>query len=77
MGFYVVETQTNTTGTMLWNFYNEREDAEQKYHQILSYAAKSSIRVHGAMIVEEDMSIVKTEAYRHEPAAEPEEQTEE
>lgn len=68
--FYVFEVQTNETGAVNVFTFNTREDAESKYHEILMYASKSSVNKHGAMIVTEDMFIVKSEVYNHTPVAE-------
>lgn len=72
MIYYVIELQTGDTGACLPMEYSERADAEEKYHQVLQYAAKSEIRKHGAMIVTEDGFVVKKEVYVHgeEAAAE-------
>lgn len=73
MIYYVIELQTGDTGACLPVAYQDRADAEEKYHQVLQFAAKSDVRKHGAMIVTEDGFVVKKEVYVHgeeEPAAE-------
>ena len=72
MIYYVIELQTGETGACIPFAYADRADAEEKYHQVLQYAAKSDIRKHGAMIVTEDGFVVKKEVYVHgeEAAAE-------
>ena len=71
MIYYVIELQTGETGACLPVAYADRADAEEKYHHVLQYAAKSEIRKHGAMIITEDGFVVKKEVYVHgeEPAA--------
>lgn len=62
---YVIELQTNETGAVNVFTFDNRADAEAKYHEILMYAAKSTVKKHGAIIITEDMFIVKTEVYNH------------
>lgn len=64
--FYVFELQTTNTGASNTFIYDNRDDAEAKYHEILMYASKSKVRKHGAMIMTEDMFLVKSEIYAHE-----------
>ena len=74
MIFYVLELQTGDTAACLPIAYDNRPDAEAKYHEILQYAAKSTIKKHGAMIVNEDGFVCKHEMYVKgtEPEPEPE-----
>lgn len=66
MIFYVIEFQTSETGNVnVWP-YTDRSEAEAKYHQVLMYASKSQVRKHGAMILTEDLFVVKAEVYDHE-----------
>lgn len=67
MIFYVIEFQTADTGNVnVWP-YTDRSEAEAKYHQVLMYASKSEVRKHGAMIITEDMFVIKSEVYDHDP----------
>ena len=68
--FYVLEFQTNETGATNTFCFNDKNNAESKYHEILMYASKSNVRKHGAMILTEDMFIIKSEIYNHEPVEE-------
>lgn len=68
--FYVFELQTTDTGAVNVFTFTTRADAESKYHEILMYASKSNVNKHGAMIVTEDMFIVKSEVYNHTEIAE-------
>lgn len=63
--FYVIEFQTNETGAVNVFTFTERADAEEKYHNVLMYASKSQVKKHGAMIVTDDLFIVKSEVYNH------------
>lgn len=64
--FYVLEFQTGANGAVIPVAYADRNEAESKYHEILMYAAKSNIPKHGAMIVTEDLFVIKSEIYNHE-----------
>lgn len=70
MTFYVIETQTNETGAVIPYSFNNREDAEEKYHDILRGACKSKVKKHGCMIINADMIIQKAEVYDHEEVTE-------
>lgn len=66
MIYYVIELQSGDTGACLPVAYTDRANAEQKYHEVLMYACKSNIRKHGAMLINEDGFVIKTEIYTHE-----------
>ena len=66
MVYFVIETQVNETGAVNVFPFQDRNDAESKYHEILMYASKSTVKKHGAMICTEDMFIIKSEVYNHE-----------
>lgn len=58
------------------------EDAESKWHEILSYAAKSTQPLHSCVVLAENGALVRTESYAHpqtvpipEEETNPEEQT--
>ncbi|MBO7731048.1 MAG: hypothetical protein J6S67_00795 [Methanobrevibacter sp.] len=68
MYFYVIETQTGESGSTNTFVYKDRADAEAKYHEVLMYASKSTVRRHGCMIMTEDLFILKSEVYNHDPA---------
>lgn len=65
--FYVVEFQTNgSTGANIVTSFTERNEAESEYHTKLAYASLSKVRVHGVMLVTEEMIVLKSEVYKHE-----------
>ena len=64
--FIVMEIQTSDTATTLVNVYEDRNDAESKYHQILQYAAKSKLRYHAAVMLTSEGYFIKSEHYEHE-----------
>lgn len=65
MIFYVFEIQSNETGSVNVFPYTDRALAEAKYHEILMYAARSEVRKHGAILLTEDMFVLKSEIYDH------------
>lgn len=69
--FTVIELQTTdgVTSTIVTNHASENE-ANQKYHQILSYAAVSDIDVHAATILDQYGNLWKNEYYEHKEESE-------
>ena len=65
MIFYVIELQSSTTGAVISFAFTNQPDAEAKYHELLSVAAKSAVPKHGAMLISEDGFVVKEEFYDH------------
>lgn len=68
--YLVIEVQDdgNHVGTLSYEFDNY-EDAEAKYHTILSVAAKSSVRCHGAIIIG-GARVINYEGFEHIPPEE-------
>lgn len=74
--YYVIEIQNNadgTSGNFVWGFAN-RNDAEEKFHTVAAFAAKSSVLVHTVVMLTRTGTNVKNESYTHpvEPEPEPE-----
>lgn len=66
MNYVVVELQTtNGTTNVLTNSYSDRNAAEQKYHQVLSYAAVSTVEFHAASMLDQFGNVMKSECYTH------------
>lgn len=65
--YIVIELQTNADGTAgnLVYQYNNRDDAESKFHSILAAAAISALPVHAAVMLTNAGTMVKSEFYRH------------
>ena len=64
--YAVMELQkTNESLSVLTTTFDNRQDAESKFHQVLQYAAVSNVPVHSAVIMSEDGSLLKRESYRH------------
>ena len=71
--FYVIEIQTSNTGAIIPFVFQDRNQAEAKYHNILSAAAVSEAPKHGAMLFTDDGFVLKSEVYNHQdPQPEPE-----
>lgn len=67
-GYLVVELQKLADGSLaqICTPFTDRNTAEQKYHEILSFAAVSTIPIHTAVILSEEGNLIKKESYRHE-----------
>lgn len=65
--FIVIELQTNNNQTAnIVTAYTDRADANAKFHQIMAAAAKSSVAIHAAVILDETGMSMRQEAYTHE-----------
>lgn len=73
--FIVIEIQTSTQVATIVTSHSNRNEAEQKYHQILSAAAVSQVPKHGAVMLTDEGVRLKGECYIHEQP-EPEEEPE-
>ena len=63
--YLVIEIQTSdNVGNFVWAFPT-LEQAEAKYHAVLSVAATSSIPVHACVILRNDGQQMAAQAYRH------------
>lgn len=69
MTYLVIELQTTNgvTSHLAWS-YDNIEQAESKYHAILSAAAISTIPIHAAAILNQEGNNVKSWYYMHEAA---------
>lgn len=63
--YIVIEIQTSNTVATLVNSYEDRNQAESKYHQILTAAALSSVPKHSAVLMNEIGQTIKNETYTH------------
>lgn len=61
---YIVLEIQNTA--VLVNAYNTRNEAENKYHTILAYAAISSVEKHSAVMLTNEGEYIKSECFEHE-----------
>ena len=79
MTYIVLELQTNdgVTSNVPPAPYTDRLAAESKFHQVLQYAAVSSVESHAVSLLTEDGRVVRNECYKHpKPEPEPEEEEE-
>ena len=70
--YIVIEIQTSEQVATIVNAYEDRNEAEQKYHQILSAAAVSTVPKHGAVMLTDEGVRLKGECYIHEQEEEEE-----
>lgn len=66
MNFIVIELQTTETTAVISTTHTDRLQAEQKYHEVLSYAAVSKVPTHGAVMLTSNGTFIKGETYNHE-----------
>lgn len=68
--YIVVELQTisaESVGSFIWSF-DDRSDAEAKYHSVLAVAAKSGLPCHAAVLMRNDGAVINKQAYKVEVA---------
>lgn len=67
MTYVVIEFQTAADGTVsyLISTYTSRNEAESKYHTILSFAATSSVPSHTAVLTTNEGQLIERKTYRH------------
>ena len=71
MNYIVMEHQTTDADatSVITTVHSTREEAEQKYHLILSAAAVSGLKCHGALLMSAFGEVLK---YEHYPELMPE-----
>lgn len=71
--YIVIELQNNADGTVsnLVYTYDNKNEAESKYHLVLSSAAVSQVRIHAAMLATTDGKLIASQHYIHLPEPEP------
>lgn len=64
--YIVIEIQNTgeTVGTFVFSF-GSRNEAEAKYHALLSVAAVSSVPIHGVTLLSGSGAEIKHESYAH------------
>lgn len=68
--FIVTELQTNgETTAVLTDVFTDEALANQKYYQILSFAAVSTVEIHAAAILNEYGGVLKNECFMHKSDA--------
>ena len=65
MSFLVIELQTLEDGSVANNVFSfdNMNEAEAKYHTVLSYAAVSTIPCHAAVMIRADGMYIKSQSY--------------
>lgn len=71
--YIVIELQNNADGTVgnIVYTYSNKNEAESKYHLVLSSAAVSQVRIHAAMLAMTDGTLIASQHYIHLPQPEP------
>ena len=70
--YVIIEMQNGNIGGNNWHF-ETREDAEVKWHQVLSEVVKSPVAVHTVMFVtDEGFEVEKPRVYKHSAQPTPE-----
>lgn len=63
--YVVIELQTAATTSVIPFAFEDKQQAEAKYHQLLSVAATSSVPKHGAVMLTGEGLFLKSECYEH------------
>lgn len=67
MVYIVIEVQSDgVTAATIVNSYTDRNEAESRYHQILTAAAISTVKLHSAFLITDRGLTIKAETYEHE-----------
>lgn len=67
MKYFVIEIQNNadgTSGNLVFGFDN-KPDAEAKFHTVAAAAAVSTVQVHAVAMLTREGVLVKRESYTH------------
>lgn len=73
--YITIEIQNNngTVGTLV-NKFEDRLEAESRYHTILAAAAISAVPVHSAVLLTDEGFLLASDCYKHEAQAQVEEE---
>ena len=63
--YIVMEIQKSNTAATIVNTYETLNEAENKYHTVLAYAAISSVPKHSAVLLTEEGDYIKHECFEH------------
>jgi len=73
MIYYAIELQSGDVGAGIVNAYTNINDAREKYFEILKAAVKSTVRKHGAVVIDENGFIAEpARIFDHTPEPTPE-----
>lgn len=72
MKYLVIEVQTNADGSIgnLTYSYDDRNQAESKYHAVLAAAAISALPMHTCVLFQSDGILLARQCYVHEQGTE-------
>lgn len=67
MKYLVIEIQTKTDGTVgnIVSSFDTENEAWSKYHDILHYAAVSTLPLHSAVLLTNDGNLIDQKCFRH------------
>lgn len=67
MTYIVLEIQktSDTEVATIVASFNDRNEAESRYHQVLAAASISSIKKHSAVLLMDDGTFMKSETFEH------------
>lgn len=63
--YVVIELQTAGTTSVIPFAFDDKNQAEAKYHQLLSVAATSTVPKHGVVMITGEGLFLKSECYDH------------
>ena len=63
--YIVMEIQKGNTASTIVDSYETLNEAENKYHTILAYAAISNVPKHSAVLLTEEGDYIKHECFEH------------
>ena len=63
--YIVMEIQKGNTASTIVDSYETLNEAENKYHTILAYAALSNVPKHSAVLLTEEGDYIKHECFEH------------
>lgn len=68
MKYIVLEIQKNASGTVstLATVYDDRPHAEAAFYSLLAVCALSNLQKHGAMLMNENGIVIKSEMYERD-----------
>ena len=72
MNYIIMEVQTSngTTAIVPPVVFDDRNEAEARYHTLLSVAAVSNVEIHSVIMLTNDGRTVRYETYRHDVTVE-------
>lgn len=65
MKYVVIEIQNGVVGNNVW-VYDDINNAESKYHSVLTSAAISNVSLHACSLLNDTGFCIKHESYTHE-----------